>query len=420
VVKPIAFVESLQFADWIRILPKGVFKRDGRTIKLDDAFLMAIKRNFDAGVLGRDVPVNFEHQYTALGAAGWVRALEVREDGLYALIEWTDIGKEAIEKQRFKYVSVELGGAVDPQTGKVLGEDVLTGIALTNRPFFKGLTALAAADPDWTANDDPLQFPIHDDRSYEWDADESERRWRRWVSEKDPSEWGNDEWRKYRRRFLAYDRANPDLFGSYKLPVVDIVNGQPRVIFRAVVQVLAILAGARGGVDLPSDVKERVRSIAERLRSKFGEGGENMSEEKNIAHESQQTLDPAKVVALEQEVQRLKAEQRKRQFADELASLRFSEGKVALAPASRTKFVEVLAELNDELASKLMDAIKSIQFVPLGELGFSATEPDEKTETLQTYAEKIARERNLNFTDALRIAASERPDLVFAEYKVHK
>jgi predicted transcriptional regulator len=201
---------------------------------------------------------------------------------------------------------------------------------------------------------------------------------------------------------------------------VDIVNGQPRVIFRAVVQVLAILAGARGGVDLPSDVKERVRSIAERLRSKFGEGGENMSEEKNIAHESQQTLDPAKVVALEQEVQRLKAEQRKRQFADELASLRFSEGKVALAPASRNKFVEVLAELNDELAGKLMDAIKSIQFVPLGELGFSATEPDEKTETLQTYAEKIARERNLNFIDAIRIAASERPDLVFSEYKVHK
>ena len=410
------FVEQLQFADWIRILPKGTFKRDGRTIKLDDAFLQAIKRNFDAGILGRDVPVNFEHQYTPLGAAGWVRALEVRDDGLYALIEWTDIGKEAIEKQRFKYVSVELGGAVEPQTGKVLGEDVLTGIALTNRPFFKGLTAIAAADPDWTANDDPLQFPIHDDRGYEWDADESERRWRRWVSENDPSEWGADEWRKYRRRFLAYDRANPDLFGSYKLPVVDIVNGQPRVIFRAVVQVLAILAGARGGVDLPSDVKERVRSIAERLRAKF-EGGESMSEEKQIAHEPS-LLDPAKVVALEQEVQRLKAEQRKRQFADELASLRFSEGKVALAPATRNKFVEVLAELNDELAGKLMDAIKSIQFVPLGEIGFSATEPDEKSETLYSYAEKIAKERGLTFVEAIRVAAQERRDLVFAEYGI--
>ncbi|MFA0781613.1 MAG: hypothetical protein YYHSYBAR_000004 [Candidatus Fervidibacter sacchari] len=418
-VKPIEFVETLQFADWIKILPKGTFKRDGRTIRLDENFLLAIKRNFDNGVLGRDVPVNFEHQYTALGAAGWVRALEVREDGLYALIEWTDIGKEAVEKQRFKYVSVELGGAVDPKTGKILGEDVLTGIALTNRPFFKGLTALAAADPDWTANDDPLQIPIHEDRDREWDADASERRWRQWVSEKDPSEWGSEEWRKYRRRFLAYDRANPDLFGSYKLPVVDIVNGQPRVIFRAVVAVLAVLAGARGGVDLPSDVKERVRSIAERLRNKF-EGGESMSEEKQIAHEPQVTLDPAKVVALEQEVQRLKAEQRKRQFADELSSLRFSEGKVALAPASRNKFVEVLAELNDELAGKLMDAIKSIQFVPLGESGFAATEPDEKTETLQSYAEKIARERNLNFIESIRIAASERPELVFSEYQVKK
>jgi len=412
----VGFTDVVTFTEWVRILPKGVFKRNGQTIRLDDEFLRRIKENFDKGVLGRDVPVNFEHQYTALGAAGWVKALEIRDDGLYAQIEWTDVGKEALEKQRFKYVSVELGGAVDPITGKDLGLDVLTGIALTNRPFFKGLTAIAAADPDWVANDDPLEFPIHDDRSYEWDADESEKRWRRWVSEKDPEEWGSEEWRKYRRRFLAYDRANPDLFGSYKLPVVDIVDGRPRVIFRAVVQVLAILAGARGGVDLPSDVKERVRSIAERLRNKF-EGGENMSDEKQVAQQPQLTLDPAKVVALEQEVARLKAEQRRRTFADELSSLRFSEGKVALAPATREKFVEVLAELPDELAAKLMDAIRSIQFVPLGEIGFTAAQ-DEGEESLQAFVDKLVKEQGLTFIDALQKAAQLRPDLVYREYRI--
>jgi len=119
----------------------------------------------------------------------------------------------------------------------------------------------------WTVNSSVLRLPVVDGER-EWDADVSEKRYRKWVSEKDPSEWGAGEWRKYKNRFLVYDASDPHKFESYKLPVVDIVDGEPKVVRRAVIAAQQALAGARRGVDLPEDVKKRVEKLAERLRKK--------------------------------------------------------------------------------------------------------------------------------------------------------
>jgi hypothetical protein len=118
----------------------------------------------------------------------------------------------------------------------------------------------------WTVNTAVLDLPVTDHR--DWDADATERGWRRWVSDKDPSEWGAAEWRKYKKRFLVYNAEDPHKFESYKLPVVAIVDGEPKVIRRAVIAAQQALAGARRGVDLPAEVKERVEKLAERLRKK--------------------------------------------------------------------------------------------------------------------------------------------------------
>jgi hypothetical protein len=79
---------------------------------------------------------------------------------------------------------------------------------------------------------------------------------------------GAAEWRKYKKRFLVYDAEDPYKFESYKLPVVDIVDGEPKVIRRGVIAAQQALAGARRGVDLPEDVKERATKLAEKLRKK--------------------------------------------------------------------------------------------------------------------------------------------------------
>jgi len=118
----------------------------------------------------------------------------------------------------------------------------------------------------WTVNTAVLRLPVTDHR--EWDADAADKRARKWVSDKDPSEWGASEWRRYKTFFLVYDAENPYKFESYKLPVADVVDGKPTVIRRGVIAAQQALAGARRGVDLPEEVKKRAINLAERLREK--------------------------------------------------------------------------------------------------------------------------------------------------------
>lgn len=88
--------------------------------------------------LGVDVPVDYEHQTLAgakAPAAGWVRALEVRDDGLYAQVEWNDEARRMIEAKEYRYYSpvFDFDGR-DPHTGQPIGA-VLHSVGLTNTPL---------------------------------------------------------------------------------------------------------------------------------------------------------------------------------------------------------------------------------------------------------------------------------------------
>jgi len=83
-----------------------------------------------------------------------------------------------------------------------------------------------------------------------WDAAAAEKRMRAWAG---------DDWEKYRSCHLWYDAANAESFGSYKLLVCDVVDSKPQVMWRAIVAVMAVLGGGRGGVDIPEADKTKVR-----------------------------------------------------------------------------------------------------------------------------------------------------------------
>lgn len=95
------------------------------------------------------------------------------------------------------------------------------------------------------------------DMEREWDADESEIRWRKHLGIESSDDLEDPEVRrKYMKRFFWWD-GDGTKFSSYKLPFVDVVNGEPKAIWRGVVAAMAALLGARGGVDIPeSDRKE--------------------------------------------------------------------------------------------------------------------------------------------------------------------
>ncbi len=92
------------------------------------------------------------------------------------------------------------------------------------------------------------------DRDREWDGDAAEKRVRAWAGADDEPN------AKYRDAHVWYDADEKDEFGAYKLLIADVVDGKLKAVPRAVIQAAAIMQGARGGIDLPKNDIDRVKS----------------------------------------------------------------------------------------------------------------------------------------------------------------
>jgi hypothetical protein len=100
----------------------------------------------------------------------------------------------------------------------------------------------------------------------EWDGDKAKDqifRWAGWPDDPDPA--------KARKCFMAYDADAPNEKESYKLPFAYIREGKPKAVPAALHAIAVVLEGGRGGVELPRDVKEKVRKDVEAYYKKMGE-----------------------------------------------------------------------------------------------------------------------------------------------------
>jgi phage I-like protein len=128
--------------EWVHLLPLGeVPLGDGREpLSVDRDALSALVQHF--GERGLDVVIDYEHQ-TLSGhkapAAGWIRDLEAREDGLWARVEWTDTAREHLAAREYRYFSPVL--RLEDKTRRPLA---LLHAALTNTPAINGQTPLVA------------------------------------------------------------------------------------------------------------------------------------------------------------------------------------------------------------------------------------------------------------------------------------
>lgn len=127
---------------WIRILAMGENKlADGRPpFVVDKGSARKIVQAWKDR--GNDLVVDYEHSTMKnkgeAPAAGWIKELEARSDGIWARVEWTDKAKDYIEKREYRYFSP----VVALTEGRRVKE--LLNVALTNFPALAGLTALAA------------------------------------------------------------------------------------------------------------------------------------------------------------------------------------------------------------------------------------------------------------------------------------
>lgn len=75
----------------------------------------------------------------------------------------------------------------------------------------------------------------------------------------------------YKNYFMVYNAEEPENFGSYKLPFVDVVGDKAVIVPRAVYAIAAALQGARSGVELSDGDRSKVESAINKLYTKMAD-----------------------------------------------------------------------------------------------------------------------------------------------------
>lgn len=148
---------------WVHLLPSGTAVGfDGRgPYKLDVPKIMAAWARRTG-----DLPIDYEHQSIgamdktgAIPAAGWIKDLQSRDNGIWGLVEWTSAAQQYLAQKEYRYVSpVFTHSTVD---GTIFS---LLGAGLTHTPNLM-LTAVASQLPITTTQkgklmDEQLEYMI--------------------------------------------------------------------------------------------------------------------------------------------------------------------------------------------------------------------------------------------------------------------
>lgn len=144
---------------WYHIIPKGEFvhKPTGLIQVIDESACKEIMNRFEAEANAKNFPgilVDYDHfsQDTdkPSEAAGWITALDNRDDGVWAQIRWSDKGAEAVKGGRYRLVSpVWKRTDCDSLDNGRVRPRRLDSVALTNDPNLKGLVPLSNRSSSW-------------------------------------------------------------------------------------------------------------------------------------------------------------------------------------------------------------------------------------------------------------------------------
>lgn len=136
--------QALPYApEWVHLVPMGqITARDGRRFVNDAP--QAVIEAFEAN--GIDLPIDYEHANDnpraklagPVPAAGWIKELAARSDGIWGRVEWTDRARTMISAREYRFLSPSL--LIDKATGQIAR---LKGAGLVHNPALH-ITALAS------------------------------------------------------------------------------------------------------------------------------------------------------------------------------------------------------------------------------------------------------------------------------------
>jgi len=348
-----------------QVLRLGKWIYQGRPFVVTKEYLKKIYENFKKKIL-ENVFVPFTHSDDPRNNAGFVKDLELKEDGLYAVLEVDDDASKLIKEGKVKGVSASIEeGYVDKEKGVEVGP-VLRHVALVMEPYIKGLKPF-------------IQLSEPEREVIEMEEINLSKWTRKYINDLPDSAFlyiepggEKDEEGKTKPRSLRHF--------PYK-------NAEGKVDLPHLRNALARIPQSK----LSEEVKERVIAKARRIAKKYGigvkekKGGEKkMAEEKKTIKKTQKTVEEKtaktkiledvvkekkeledKVKKLEDKVRELKTK-RRLEKAKATAEKWLSDGKIV--PAQKDAAIKILTEggektveLSDKEKTSLSDLFK--QFV---------------------------------------------------------
>ena len=126
----------------VRLLPLGLVHSTKGDFLVDDESFRLIRCKFMERQL--QIPIDYEHQTLKdmqAPAAGWVKEITLKSDGIYGAVDWTERAAEYLKNREYKYISpvVTLRNADKKAVG-------LHSAALTNTPAIDAMTPIARSD----------------------------------------------------------------------------------------------------------------------------------------------------------------------------------------------------------------------------------------------------------------------------------
>ncbi len=148
---------------WYQVAPLGQHPHPKGPIQvIDSEAIQAMLNRFAEDSKRPNFPgllVDYEHfswdPSKESRAAGWIQALQNRDDGLYAQIRWTPAADAAIKSGEYRLISPSFAPTFAPITKQQVRPLRLAGAALTNTPNIQGMVPLSNRQ-DLPADNKPM------------------------------------------------------------------------------------------------------------------------------------------------------------------------------------------------------------------------------------------------------------------------
>ena len=82
-------------------------------------------------------------------------------------------------------------------------------------------------------------------------------------------QWADGDYRQYRKGFLVWDRIAPEVQGSYKYPVADVVDGQPHLVRTGIARLASLYVKEPEALDVPDAALPEFGALLEDLMQTF-------------------------------------------------------------------------------------------------------------------------------------------------------